>query len=205
MKRVITYVSGNHRAFCPIFALLGIDLIPIRTTSQLNRIAYDGILLQGGQDISPHFYGQNSTHAHTPDEHRDRVEWFMVRQAMTENVPILGICRGMQLLTVAHGGSLYQDVKMDRISGLDHRSNHWLTAVKWPIRQWLPDMMVNSRHHQAVRTVPAGMKVVAKSPDGLPEAVWRPGVLGVQWHPEDLFRQDHAWAGLFRWFRDGLQ
>lgn len=206
--KVITYRSSTHHHTRQICRVLGIDLLVIRSLKQLDATPYfDGIILQGGADINPRFYGEKPAFPKkcSRDDTRDAVEWSMVRRGLNRNVPILGICRGMQMLAVAQGGSLWQDLKLEKVSNLNHRAKHCLDQVKPPLKAYLPHFKVNSRHHQGVRNVPYGMKVLAKAPDRLPEAIWRPGILGVQWHPEDLFMKDHKWMGIYQWFKRGLQ
>ena len=137
---------------------------------------------------------------------RDNLEWILARRAIQESIPTLGICRGMQMLAVASGSSLWQDVNQQKRSPNNHRKGqHRLTGVKSPLDGNIPSHVVNSRHHQAIRNVPHGWKVVARSEDDdIAEAIYRPGFLGVQWHPEDMFRHEPGWAGLFRWWLNGL-
>lgn len=205
-QTILTYGASNHGRFKVIYDCLGVKLVNVSSVKVARQIKqFDGLLLQGGSDIAPEYYGEKNRSSYMIDDGRDVTEWTLVRRALMENIPILGICRGMQMTAVACGGALWQDMKEDKVSSLNHRAYHWLTAVANPLRQYIPNMKVNSRHHQAIRTVPYGMKVLAKSPDGVVEAIWRPGVLGVQWHPEDMFADDHRWAGLFRWHVNGLQ
>ena len=108
------------------------------------------------------------------------------------------------MVAVAHGGSLYQDIYKQGATRR-HEQKHKI-GVTGKIANYLPTDFVNSYHHQAVRTLPDGFKVLARSVnDHVIEAIWKPGVLGVQWHPELLFPTDPRWHGLFRWFAQGLQ
>ena len=164
----------------------------------------DRLILLGGSDISPFFYGEPIIDSHTPNKQRDVLEWILVRRAMAENVPIFGICRGHQMLTVAHGGTLWQDIGTGP-GCFEHGRQHDLSGVVGGLADHIPTHQVNSLHHQAVRKLPTSMIACAWSPDGLIEAVWRPGALGVQWHPELMYPSDKRWGRLFEWWWDGLK
>jgi putative glutamine amidotransferase len=170
----------------------------------------DGLLLTGGGDIDPVRYGEtphDSVHDVEPD--RDEFEIGLVGQARARNLPVLAICRGAQVLNVACGGTLVQDIPSQIPGALDHRlaaPPHQPFALAHEI--WidkdtlLARMMndrlngadaceVNSRHHQAVKTLAAGFRVSATAPDGVIEAIEDPSAsfcLGVQWHPENFWR-----------------
>lgn len=204
--KIITYPSYNSRITECIFRdALGCHLTNIFSINDIPK-KFDALLLQGGGDISPGFYGEKNKHCVNIDNKRDALEWAMIRQALSLDIPIMGICRGMQMVTIACGGSLYQDIQTQRATDKVHQATqHRLTAIKTPLKEHIPTDVVNSRHHQAVKTVPYGMQVLTRATDGIIEAIWRPGVLGVQWHPEDLFAYNPAWAGLFRWFLGGLK
>ena len=175
----------------------------VTNRNQAHDIDFDGVILLGGADISPYLYGSRNHYCNSTNIDRDRIEWVLVRRAMDEDKPIFGICRGHQMLAVAHGGSLVQDILAER--RVRHPGWHSV-SVKRPLSQHIPDdHMVNSYHHQAIRSIPTGFSVVAQSPDGTVEAIWRPGVLGVQWHPELLIGDgQQEWTSLFNWFLAGL-
>ncbi len=163
----------------------------------------DGLLLTGGHDVDPGTYGQPAARAQWPGQpDRDRWELALYRAALAERRPILGICRGCQLINVAEGGTLWPDLPSagpaaEGSAAAIHRSEaiydqlmHSLDVVPGSEVATLWDgapARVNSVHHQGLREVGIGLRVTARAPDGLPEAVERPGgpwVLGVQWHPE---------------------
>ena len=131
---------------------------------------------------------------------RDRIEWILTRRAMADDKPILGICRGHQMIAVAHGGSLYQDMSCE--ANVRHGGSHRLENIQHPLKRWLPTANVNSLHHQAVKAAPPGFKVMATA-NGMIESIWKPGVLGVQWHPELLLSGNRAWGDLFVWLIEG--
>ena len=182
--------------------------------------ALDGLLLPGGTDVAPGQYGEMPHPAlGTVDEELDRVELTLVRWALTDGLPILGICRGIQLLNVAAGGSLYQDVQTQRPGTLVHR---WLNGEPRDLRKHgfvavpgsqlagivgASPWQVNSLHHQAVKRVAPGLVVSAAAPDGVVEGLEldQPEdrfVVAVQFHPEDLYDTEPRAAALFRAFVD---
>jgi gamma-glutamyl-gamma-aminobutyrate hydrolase PuuD len=160
---------------------------------------FDGLLLQGGADLDPQVYGESLTHARGPmDATRDRFELELLRAFCAADKPVLGVCRGMQLLNVAFGGSLYQDLSAGGATQLEHYyaelyDEHAhdidLAPDGWLARLYggLARGRVNSIHHQGVKRLGAELLVEARSPDGVIECVRHAGlafVVGVQWHPE---------------------
>ncbi len=186
-----------------ILKKLGANVHTITSPRHLRGLEVDGLVLLGGRDIAPFYYGEEMKYAHAPDDNRDYIEWNLVRRAMTAGFRIMGICRRHQMITVAHGGSLYQDIYRQGATAI-HGAQHRVTLSATLAKHCATDL-VNSLHHQAVRTVPVGFKVAARSADGIVEAIYKPGVLGVQWHPEILYHADNRWIELFRWFMDGLK
>ena len=166
----------------------------------------DGLVLPGGGDIAPDLY-QTPAHPATNDvdADRDQAEIWLARQALDDGKAFLGICRGLQVLNVASGGSLVQDIPSELPGTLEHYYHypeypldHAAHSVQIEEDSLLADcfdspiVQVNSRHHQAAREVGPGLQVIGRSPDGVIEAVQapaRPFVLGVQWHPENLQAQ----------------
>ena len=162
----------------------------------------DGLILTGGGDIHPQFYGREDAHdlVRGVDVQRDEFEFDIVRSALTMQLPILGICRGMQVFNVASGGTMIPDVlhagfqdhgkKGDGSDGLHtvHVERGTLLGAVVGVEEG----EVNSSHHQAVDRIGRGLRVVARSTDGLAEAMeWestagKPFVLLVQWHPERM-------------------
>ncbi|MGJ7901267.1 gamma-glutamyl-gamma-aminobutyrate hydrolase family protein [Lysobacter sp. 1R34A] len=160
----------------------------------------DGLILQGGADIDPQAYGERpSEMLMTTDPERDRFELNLLRAFIEAGKPVLGICRGMQLINVAHGGNLYQDL----VDGGATRSQHYIPARydehahSLRIREggWFAELypqaraqaQVNSIHHQGIKSLGEGLEVEAWSEDGIPECIRSAGsgfVVGVQWHPE---------------------
>ncbi len=166
-------------------------------------IPLDGVILHGGADVSPGLYGEEPMQPEWGgDPLRDAYELGLVRACLARDLPVLGICRGAQLLNVALGGSLYQDITTQHPGALRHRDpstyqrNHH--EVVFPEGSSLSALYqtqrgrINSVHHQAVKTLGAGLVVEATSAhDGVIEAIRLPAAsardpfaLGVQWHPE---------------------
>jgi putative glutamine amidotransferase len=166
----------------------------------------DGLVLAGGTDIDPELYGA-APHPETgePDRDRDRLEIALLREALERDLPVLAICRGMQLLNVALGGSLLQHIEGHRVPGraVVH-SVRLAPASRVGAILGSGEYGVNSRHHQCVERLGNGLTVVGRAPDDIVEAVELEGkrfVVGVQWHPEDR-RED--WK-LFTAFGDSMK
>jgi putative glutamine amidotransferase len=178
----------------------------------------DGIMLTGGGDVDPGLYGE-APHAtfQAAETERDAFEIALSRAAVAANIPFLAICRGMQLLNVAMGGTLIQDIPSQMPGALQHSVPEPRFAIAHEV--WvakgsqlsglLADHMedgetchVNSRHHQAVGKVAPGFEITATSPDGVNEAMEKPGAafcIAVQWHPENFWR-----TGEFRSLFEGF-
>lgn len=167
---------------------------------------YDGLLLTGGGDMAPEFYNEKNQGSEEADIDRDRYEMKIFRAFAAARKPILGICRGNQLLNVCLGGSLIQDLTVkenhSRMGGNDDKIHPCYAAEGSLIRKLYGDSFVtNSAHHQAIKAVGKGLKVTMTSFDGVVEAVEHTDlpIIGVQWHPErmcfDRFRNDGSVDG----------
>ena len=180
----------------------------------------DGLLLTGGDDVAPSRYGEAAHPAVVEAEPgRDEFEIGIVREARARNLPIFAICRGVQVLNVACGGTLVQDIPAQINGALNHsltvppNSPYSLAHEVWVekdsvLSKLMGDRLtadtceVNSRHHQAVKDVAKGFRVAATAPDGVIEAIEDPAArfcLGVQWHPENFWR-----TGEFRALFEGF-
>jgi len=178
----------------------------------------DGLLLVGGGDINPAHFGEevrfplNLSHPL-----RDNFELALVRKAFELDLPILGICRGHQVLNVALGGSLYQDIPSEIPEALDHSQKEKAGEVVHKIqieegscleKVFGRELGVNSTHHQAVKDVGEGLEVTARAFDGIIEGIEGKGngfVVGVQWHPERLLHQFPVQKKLFETFVDACR
>jgi putative glutamine amidotransferase len=205
-----TYIRGLVRAgAAPL-------MIPQLADASLVRALYeqlDGLLLPGGEDIDPASYGEaRHERCGRVSPERDDMELALARWAVEDGMPLLAICRGIQILNVALGGSLYQDIAAQVPGAERHdwypgyprdRLSHQVaitpqTRLATILGARSP--RVNSLHHQALKEVPPALTVVARAPDGVIEAVEmtdHPFALGVQWHPEELADGDARAQRLF--------
>jgi len=194
-------------------------LIPLNLDEGALRAIYeqlDGLLLAGGEDLHPKHYGE-AVHEKCgqSDEARDAVELTLAGWALAEGLPILAICRGIQVLNVATGGTLYQDIASQVPGSLkhdcwpDYARNYLAHQVTVNGDSRLAAIMgqsrvgVNSTHHQAVKDLAPSFRVVSRATDGLIEAIEghdHPFALGVQWHPEELVEDAPPMRRLFEEF-----
>jgi putative glutamine amidotransferase len=173
----------------------------------------DGILLSGGEDVNPVYYGASPHPAlGKVDDGRDRAEFQLAQWAVEEDRPLFCICRGHQVLNVALGGTLIQDIPSQVQTAIQHDvlpRDGMVHDVEIDPKSRLAAILgvtqvqVNSLHHQAIETPAPAACVTGYAPDGIIEAAELPDkkfVLSVQWHPEDLFRQHEVMRRLFRAF-----
>jgi len=168
---------------------------------------FDGVVLAGGADVLPSMYGEAAHRSFTAAEAgRDDYEIELVRRALEADLPLFAICRGLQVLNVALGGTLVQDIPTEITNALTHDVREprvaiahdvWMSAgslLERLMRERIEEgdeVPVNSRHHQAVKQLAKGLVVSGTAPDGVIEAAEDPGrrfCLGVQWHPENFYR-----------------
>jgi putative glutamine amidotransferase len=170
----------------------------------------DGLLLSGGVDLDPSFFGEEPQPAlGRIDADRDRTEMFLATKALEANIPILGICRGIQLLNVAAGGTLYQDIYSECSNLLKHRQTapgtHATHVIDIKKGSRLLDIMgqtrikVNTFHHQAVKKVAPDFIVSAVASDGIVEGIesTKYFAIGVQFHPERMWQNNPPVTALF--------
>jgi putative glutamine amidotransferase len=184
--------------------LIPLGLPPETLQALLPRL--DGVLFTGGGDVQPERYA-SQTHPLVAgvDEDRDRVEIHLLEHTLQARLPFLGICRGLQVINVALGGSLYEDILDQRPNSLRHQNfpemprNYLAHQVRVENNSHLASILggdmaqVNSMHHQGILRLASDLQATAYAPDGIIEAFELPGYpfgLAVQWHPEAL--QDHA-------------
>ena len=178
----------------------------------------DGLLLPGGPDVAPELYREASLgECVSVCPKRDTLEFMALETALALDRPVLGICRGIQVINVCLGGSLYQDLPTQHPSETVHRQPppfdrpvHDVSIVRdTPLYSCFgaDRVPVNSHHHQAIRTPASALKPMAFSPDGLIEAVFMPEkkfLWAVQWHPERLLKTDPHSRELFRAFINSM-
>lgn len=187
-----------------IRALESAGLVPLAVPTMLAPeragaalAAVRGLVLSGGEDVAPDRYGATPHPRLGPvDPARDAAELALIAAARTRGLPILAICRGIQILNVALGGTLYQDLDSERPGSVPHagEQTHQLRVEPGSLVErtlGTRAATVNSRHHQAIRTLAPGLKAVGWAEDGVIEAVEpadasAPWMVAVQWHPEDL-------------------
>jgi putative glutamine amidotransferase len=190
--------------------LIPVIVPPLENLHGISRIleSVQGVVLSGGEDIDPSRYdAPRHAASHDPHGARDACELELARQSYVRRVPLLAICRGIQLLNVAFGGTLIQDIPSEVPDALAHdvgdRRRERVHAISVQRHTRLAEALgadgvsVNSIHHQAVDRIGDGLLVSARSTDGVVEGVeWHDDdwwALGVQWHPEELTETSEAW------------
>lgn len=220
MSKQVYIVYSERRKVDPYAAAIrGAGMEPVLkevdTDWDLNRV--QGLLLTGGTDVSPEFYGEEPAPETDKnlDVRRDQMEMAIIAEALERDMPILAICRGLQILNVQHGGTLIQHLETtDR----HKRRTADPSIIVHPVRiepgtklaqiAGIDTWGVNSRHHQAAGRIGEGLRISAKDPsDGTVESLERPDkrfVLAVQWHPEDQVPANQEQQKLFHAFHDAL-
>jgi putative glutamine amidotransferase len=192
-------------------------LIPVAQNKEtlltiLERL--DGLLLSGGPDINPRFYGEEPLEGLGEiDEGLDRMELEAARLAFQKELPTLAICRGIQVLNVSLGGTLYQDISTQVKESINHSqkadksiNTHSIRIEEKTLLHNIfkrREIWVNGKHHQAIKDLAPGLIISAKAKDGIIEAMEHPKkkfILGVQWHPEGTWKEDLYSKKLFRAF-----
>ena len=162
----------------------------------------NGLLLTGGPDIDPSYYGEETHETTDINPDRDRLELPLCKRAVKEDLPVFGICRGIQIMNVAIGSSLYQDIPSQFADRLTHKiveneddSWHNIVIQQGSLLNEITGnsvVEVNSKHHQALKVIGDGFTVTAQSKDGIIEAIEdrsKRFMLGVQYHPERMFKE----------------
>ena len=189
---------------------LGLPITPAHQGEGLRELHewLDGLLLTGGEDVEPARYGEAVRHATVESvPERDALELRLLEWALADGLPVLAICRGIQVLNVALGGTLFQDLPAERESGVEHdqsraepavprvEPSHPVTVLPGSVLAGIVgdgERPVNSMHHQGIKALAPSLFPVAYAPDGLIEAVEANDpapsafLVGVQWHPEEL-------------------
>lgn len=176
----------------------------------------DGILMTGGHDVDPDLYHQNkSEHCGATCSARDEMERYLFQKCLLSDKPVFGICRGIQFMNAVLGGTLYQDLPTEFESDTEHHMSppydkpiHMVTILEGSMLEKIigaGQYMVNSYHHQAVKTVAPDVEVMAVAEDGLVEAICvsqKKFAVGVQWHPEFAYEKDEKCLKLVQAFVD---
>jgi putative glutamine amidotransferase len=223
MKLMSAIVAVTYRSekkvepYLEAVRAVGLEPLPVHASMEKPWRGYGGLVLTGGTDVDPALYGQERhEESDEPDVERDELELALLQQAMAAGMPVLAICRGMQLMNVAHGGTLLQ-----HLANLDtHRVRPPEVEIHAPVHTVevvaetkLAGVIgagmhgVNSRHHQAVDRLGEKLIVSARSPDGVIEGIERPDLrfaVGVQWHPEDRVKHDPRDLLLFEGFAEAI-
>ncbi|HET9793793.1 MAG TPA: gamma-glutamyl-gamma-aminobutyrate hydrolase family protein [Thermoanaerobaculia bacterium] len=184
--------------------------IAVLRSGDLPPFEFDGLVLAGGEDVDPPLYGESARPGlGEVNRRRDDQELGLIASARRRGAPIFGICRGLQIVNVACGGTLVQDIPTEIPSPVEHQIRRPKDAMAHAVTvsggASLPPgtFSVNSRHHQAIARLGAGLTATARSADGVVEAVEGEGIVAVQWHPENL-REDPVSRRLFRTFREAV-
>lgn len=188
------YLRVKHYYSEAVIRVFGIPLLIPPVGDPLSYAEkIDGLLISGGRDVDPSYYGEAMMPQVKPvPRQRSNFEIALLREIIKRHKPVLGICYGMQVINVALGGSLYQDIASQFPTEIDHaKDSHTVVIGK---NRFLKEgeYRVNSTHHQAVRELGAGLVDFVFSPDKLKEAFYLEGypfLVGVQWHPERLMNE----------------
>ncbi len=211
-------VSYTRQSFIDVFQKLGHTVVILPVDDPENAKNYlalvDKIVLTGGADVSPYLYGEEpDCKLETTDPTRDAFELAAIKAALESNKPILGVCRGLQLLNVYFGGSLYQDLSQTT-SQIKHRQSptpqdiptHHITVKKGSSLDFLPEKyLVNSFHHQVIKVLGQNLTAIAHGSDGFIEAIENKEkhILAVQWHPECTWHKIVFDQQIFEKFAEG--
>jgi putative glutamine amidotransferase len=172
-------------------------VLPVSAQSEQFAELIDGLVLTGGGDIPPVYFGQELT---VPAdclkaEKKERIDFelALIHAALKKKLPLLAICYGMQLLSVAHGGTLVQDIGLLRQGVLNHKTgNHGIRIISPPWAVIEGTYQINSYHHQAVDSPGEGLEVFARADDGIIEGIYKRDYtfcVGAQWHPERIIAE----------------
>ncbi len=210
----IFYDNESYYEFIRLGGGLG-SVVHATSIEDAKEIAqyFDGLLLTGGEDVDPELYHEENTKSDPIDidiENSDKYLYFAFKEL---NKPILGICRGIQIINVLEGGSLIQDIQTYDSSKLNHSQytynppigmHDYAHTCNFVVNSVLYDIfeethLVNSFHHQAIKKIADGFKATAYSEDGLIEGIENKNIIAVQWHPERL-THDCAHLNLAKYF-----
>ena len=214
---ILSKASNNYIKWIEDENIIILDAYTIKNTDSILALA-DGIILTGGEDINPLQYNDTINLAVCGDINyqRDTLERKLFDFALKNKIPLIGVCRGMQMMNVASGGSLYGDIPSEIGTTVIHRNNgevnHEIvlcdtSSLIFPIDT--DTIMVNSWHHQGLKIIPNHLRVIARSFDGLPEAVVmdkseHPFMIAVQFHPERLGKDNGIHQQMLESFHNAM-
>lgn len=214
-KNYQPYINWLHQIDSTIIC---IDMYGLGIDSALSVLQdCDGFLLTGGEDVNPYYYGKelDTTKCDQPNTYRDSLDMALISIAMDQKIPIMGICRGMQILNVSLGGTLIFDIPTDFDTTVKHRYPNYKAShhdVKIKAGSILSDKLniksgnVYSNHHQGIEVPAPALNVISFAGDGLPEAIeykdrsMMPFLLAVQWHPEQMDYSNPLSGGIAKLF-----
>lgn len=209
MKKIL--VAGREKDtknYVEVLKYLGAT--PVVSLHPESVYSFDGLVLPGGGDICPVFFDQPVIDTRKPDPDLDRLQFHILYQFLHTHKPILGICKGMQLLNVFFGGDIRQHVESEDLhqwNGEDQWHETKVTKHSLLDKLYGSEFEVNSAHHQSIDKVGQDLKIIQHSEDGIPEAICHDylPLLGVQWHPERMClghkkRGTVSGTAVFRWF-----
>jgi putative glutamine amidotransferase len=214
----VAITSGKTTNLAPYQAALkGAGIESVRNPDSLEGL--DGLLLTGGSDVNPKLYGQpRAAESEPPEDARDELEMRLLKEALAADLPVLAICRGLQLFNVFHGGTLIQhvaNVDTHRVKARDKEAGRHPAAHSVQVKPGTRlagiigagEHQVNSRHHQAAHKLGDGLIVSAVADDDVIEGIEKPGAsfaVAVQWHPEDRVAVSEADRKLFEAFAQAM-
>ncbi|WP_339846389.1 gamma-glutamyl-gamma-aminobutyrate hydrolase family protein [uncultured Halopseudomonas sp.] len=223
MSRPVIAITGPRRgAIGPRFMVscavrwYGAKPLQVRPGEDINALQYDAVVVTGGHDIDPVLYAEEPEVHPKYDPERDELESAVIDDALERGLPLLGICRGAQLLNARRGGNLFQDLKSKRKLTSNRRTLLPLKTLLPEPESYLNKLLrtdrckINSLHNQAIDRVGTDLQVSGRDLDGIVQAVEDPGrafLVGVQWHPEFLLfngRQRRLFGALIEAARDRL-
>ena len=214
---ILSKASENYVKWMEDDNIILLDAYTIKNTDSILELA-DGVILTGGEDINPLQYNDtiNLSVCEDINYQRDTLERKLFDFAFKNKIPLIGVCRGMQMMNVASGGTLYGDIPSQIGTTVIHRNNgevnHKIALIDtcsliFPLG--IDTIIVNSWHHQALNIMPNYLRVVARSFDGLPEAIVmdtsiHPFMIAVQFHPERLGKENEIYQTMKKSFFRGV-
>lgn len=221
-KKLISLNEGYFKAVAKAGAI-PVAVMPIQEENVLLDLVerLDGFLLSGGPDVDPSYFGESpDQNMRMVNPERDKTEIFIVRECFKRKKPVLGICRGIQVINIALGGSIYQDIQTKIKGAIKHFQDapQWFGSHEIHIKDsksLLYNIVkkryirVNSFHHQSVKDLAHPFKLTAISCDGVIEAIEAKDeslfFIGLQWHPEEMWEKDEAQLEIFKRFVEAIE